>query len=210
MLNFITTKEPTYSRLFCCSFNMMKTISIFTILLIFNSLKLSAQSLTFINYLDEPSYSLVNKYKAQKGLVIIFLDPECPMCQKYTYTLTTLANKYSNPDMLNFIGIISGNAVEESVITQYAKHYKINFPIFVDTTYVLSDFLGAKITPEVFLLDSNSSIIYKGLIDNWYYSLGRKRSKPTEHYLEDNIKTVIEDKPLKYLSNDAIGCIIYK
>ncbi len=158
--------------------------------------------------IDTDASTFIKNNSGEKGLVIFFLDPECPMCQKYTYTINKLSKENSELNNLNFIGVFSGKGINESTISDYIKRYKIQFPAFLDTGFIVSDFLAAKVTPEVFLLDENEVIFYRGMIDNWYYMLGKRRNKPTENYLEENIKSLLSRQAAKYPSNKPFGCII--
>lgn len=163
-----------------------------------------------IRKVNSNAAAFIKNNKGEKGLVIFFLEPECPMCQKYTYTINAITKKKPETHKLNFIGIFSGKDINETSVSNYIERYKIQFPVFIDTNFVVADYLAATVTPEVFLLDKNDTVFYHGMIDNWYYSLGRRRNKPTEHYLEDNIHSLLNKQSAKYPSNEALGCIIYK
>lgn len=78
----------------------------------------------------------------------------------------------------------------------------------MDRNFALTKQLNAKITPEVFVVNENRTILYHGAINNWYYALGKNRMHITEHYLEDAIKAILhKEKILKdYVA--AIGCFI--
>ncbi len=154
--------------------------------------------------------AFISNQKGEEGLVIFFLEPECPMCQKYTFAINAIEKENSETNKLNFIGIFSGKGIKESNILNYIERYKIQFPVFLDTGFVVADYLSAKVTPEVFLLDKNDTIFYHGMIDNWYYALGKRRNKPTENYLKDNISSLLNEQTAKYFSNEALGCILYK
>ena len=62
------------------------------------------------------------------------------------------------------------------------------------------------VTPEVFI-EYNKNLIYRGMIDNSYQSLG-EWSMPTEHYLVNILTDLVNGLDVKYSETEAIGCFI--
>ncbi len=139
--------------------------------------------------------------------VIIFLSPSCPMCQNYSLVLNQLNDHYKEKGIA-FYGIFSGQERDTLEQKTFAKTYKINFDLLLDEKKQLANNLHATITPEVFLIDTNKEIIYKGSIDNWLIEPGKKRSIVTEHYLEDALWAVTSGNKIKISSTEAKGCLI--
>lgn len=152
--------------------------------------------------------TFLQTHSGAKGIVVLFLDPECPMCQKYAHTYNHLTDLVDSLKEVTFIGVFPGIKYNETKILPYLKRNKLKMQVFIDPDLVLTTYLKATITPEVFILDKSNSIIYQGLVDNWFYSLGRRRSKATELYLEDNLRNFVKDIPLKYQTTRAMGCFI--
>ena len=50
----------------------------------------------------------------------------------------------------------------------YARVHDIEFPLLKDLGNAVADRLGAQRTPEVFVLDQNASVRYRGRIDDQY------------------------------------------
>src|SRR5690349_14975064 len=65
-----------------------------------------------------------------KPVVYIFLSPECPLCKNYAPVLQELQNRYKD---VQFYGIISGKTFNKAEVSEYARDYKITFPILMDT-----------------------------------------------------------------------------
>ncbi|MFT5311332.1 MAG: hypothetical protein ACI8VL_002248, partial [Bacteroidia bacterium] len=78
----------------------------------------------------------------------------------------------------------------------------------LDNGNQLAQNLGATVTPEVFVLNSESEIIYSGKIDNWVNDLGKKKLEVSEHYLEDALTAFIKGKPINQKETTPIGCLI--
>ncbi|MBK8704042.1 MAG: redoxin domain-containing protein [Saprospiraceae bacterium] len=138
------------------------------------------------------------------GLVVIMLDAECPICQKYTLTLRELEARYPRTA---FVGVFTKWNKEEDM-EDFAGQYELDMPLLQDPRHRLVRALKATTTPEVFLFDRQGALQYRGAIDNWFYALGNYRPQITEFYLEDAIKALAEGKAVPVKVTKPIGCII--
>jgi hypothetical protein len=90
----------------------------------------------------------------------------------------------------------------------FIAHYQVSFPAIRDADSKIAGFFGATTTPEAFLTDSGSHVLYKGAIDNWAPELGRHRTVITEHYLYDALDSARANKPVRVKETQAVGCFI--
>jgi peroxiredoxin len=135
--------------------------------------------------------------------VLVVLGTECPICIKYTRTLTDLTRTF--PDVA-WLGVF--NRWEDSLaVGQFVENYKIPFPVVLDPQQVLIQQLDAHVTPEVFVLDQKCRILYRGAIDNWFYELGKRRSVITENFLVDALEATQQGKPLLIKATKPVGCV---
>jgi peroxiredoxin len=142
----------------------------------------------------------------KKMLAVIFLSPECPLSQNYTLTLNKLYAKYKSD--VDIVGVFPGSAYSATAYNSFNKKYDIKFTLVTDKDKRMVKLLGAKITPEVFLMDERRIVFYSGAIDNWAISLGKQRTNVTEHYLEDAIQGQLDHVMLKVKQTKAVGCLI--
>lgn len=156
--------------------------------------------------LNGESESLHSFMEGRKGMVLIFLAPDCPLSQYYTLPLRNLFNEYSKH--VAFTGIIPGMDSGLEELAQYKKRYLIPFELLFDEKLKLTRKLKATITPEVFLLDENTEVIYSGAIDDAAVDLTVKRQIVRNHYLKDALDDLVNHKPVKVNRTKAIGCII--
>ena len=138
---------------------------------------------------------------------VVFLSPECPLCQNYTLTLNNMIKKYWNNNV-KIIGIFPGTFFSKADFLDFKKKYKVSFPLYTDASNMLTKRLGATVTPEVFLIDSQGKIQYKGRIDNWAYEVSRKRKVITQHDLQNALESLIHHQPILVTQTKAIGCFI--
>ena len=143
----------------------------------------------------------------QAATVVLFMDPECPVTQKYGATLRQLHEEWQEKDVA-VVAVYPVVGIDNETITEFAQGYRYNFTHLPDPQQQLSQALQASTTPEVFLLDSLGQVRYRGAIDNWFYELGRYRRVVTEHYLEDALTSYLQGDPVVIAKTEAIGCLI--
>ncbi len=157
------------------------------------------------NY-DGEMYSLED-YQENKLTVFIFLGHECPICQKYGHKLRTLHKEFQQQN-IQLYGIVPLRDVDLKTIEDYASLYDFEFPVLHDKQRILTDLFQATVTPHVFVVDSEGNQVYEGMIDNWFYALGKYRKVITQHYLDDAIAAYLDNKPIPVQKTDPIGCFI--
>jgi hypothetical protein len=136
------------------------------------------------------------------GTVIVPFDPECPVCKDSGEELKRLAAEY--PEFRFYLVLVHPN---ERIISA-AKTFAQDFRGTVTIDNGICKMLNAKVTPEVFVLDSALNVRYSGAIDNYFYKLGRRRAKPTQKYLEDALDAVRKSEFPKIKRVEPIGCYI--
>lgn len=159
-----------------------------------------------LNTLQHQNFSFT-KLSAHKAAAIIFLQPECPFCNSYGKTLRHLDSVLTEKGIL-LIGVVAGKNYPENDINAYCEKNQLHFSMLLDPDFILQKKLNAIITPEAFLVSNTGEVLYRGLIDNWAYEIGKVRPMVTEHYLTDAVTALLENKPITPDSTKAIGCYI--
>ncbi len=145
-------------------------------------------------------------YKQSKLVVVAVLGTECPLAKLYAPRLAQLHAKYKDHGVA-FLGI---NANRQDSVTEIAAHariHKIQFPVLKDLGNKVVDQLGAKRTPEVFILDEKRAIRYWGRIDD-QYGVGYIRDEPKRNDLALAIDELLAGKPVSQSLTEAVGCHI--
>ncbi|MBO9153461.1 redoxin domain-containing protein [Chitinophaga sp. GCM10012297] len=136
----------------------------------------------------------------------VFLSPDCPLSRNYTLTLNDI--QQSRKNALQIIGVFPDAGYSDNEIKAFKDKYAISFALVSDKRSQLQHFTRAAITPEVFLYDNRGALLYKGAIDDWVVSLGRKKHQPEKHYLADAIDNSLQHKTVSPAETKAIGCFI--
>ncbi|MFN3192280.1 MAG: redoxin domain-containing protein [Aureliella sp.] len=145
-------------------------------------------------------------FQNAKVVVLAFLGTECPMAKLYGPTLSRLQDEFKGRDV-QFLGISSNKQDSLTELTAYVNRYKLSFPMLKDLGNKVADKLGAKRTPEVFVLDSERNVCYQGRIDD-QYGVGYAREKAQKTELRDAIVELLDGKPVSKPKTNALGCII--
>ena len=133
--------------------------------------------------------------------VLFFVSEDCPLCKAYQPTIQNL-NRILNADTWN-VAIIrpdlpSNNGFNMGVFGKETG----------DSSGELSKLLGATVTPEVIILNSQSSVLYRGAIDNYSSETGKHRTKASKQYLMNAIREITANGRTTIKFNTPVGCYI--
>ncbi|MCA9007996.1 MAG: redoxin domain-containing protein, partial [Planctomycetaceae bacterium] len=148
----------------------------------------------------------LKKQPDQKVTVVCFLGAECPLARLYGPKLNELQAAYQ-PQGVRLIGVNSNQQDSLEDVQAYVKKYKIQFPMAKDYGNEVADRYQAVRTPEVFVLDENLKIQYRGRIDNQYLP-GISRAETTSNDLKNALDQVLSGKPVKLAVTEPNGCFI--
>jgi peroxiredoxin len=145
-------------------------------------------------------------YKNKKAVVIIFVGTECPIANLYIPTLKDMHKKYAERGV-QFLAVNSNDQDTLANVVAHAKERDVPFPVLKDRDHKAADALGARRTPEAFLLDSRRFIRYHGRIDD-QYGYAYRRAVPTKAELKDAIEELLAGKPIATPQTEVQGCVI--
>ncbi|MBI1900730.1 MAG: redoxin domain-containing protein [Planctomycetia bacterium] len=142
----------------------------------------------------------------KKLVVAAFLGVECPLARRYGQRLGNIARDYE-PRGVAFVGVMSNSQDSATDIAAYAKEHGIDFPLLKDDRHVAADRFGAERTPEVFVLDEERRIRYRGRIDD-QYAVGIGRAQPQRYDLIAALDELLAGKAVTQPRTQAPGCLI--
>lgn len=148
----------------------------------------------------------VRLVSADLPTILVLLSPECPMSVSYTRTLSQLQKEFHS--LVRIFALVPGSTYPDEKVMTFSKAYGLNFPIYTDRKLQLTQKLKATVTPEAFLFNAEGKLVYSGAIDNWLQELGKKKTKPDQHYLRKALLHCLngEPSPLPYVTPQ--GCLI--
>jgi len=138
---------------------------------------------------------------AEKPTVVVFVSTRCPISNAFNYRLNALYTRFS--DRVQFV-VVDSNANESlEEIVAHAKAMEYDFPVFQDVDNSLADLLGAKATPDSFVIDRYGRVVYHGYIED---ALNQQRSR--DPALRLAIESTLADRPVTRRETHARGCAI--
>jgi len=144
----------------------------------------------------------------KKGILIIFMCNHCPYVKHIKKHLSKLARDYQND-----IGTIAINANDierypkdrPEKMVEDAKKFDYPFPYLFDETQQTAKAYGAACTPDIYLVDKNHRLVYRGQYDDSRPANG----KPvTGKDLRNAIERLLEDKDPIEDQKPSMGCNI--
>ncbi len=156
--------------------------------------------------IDGKEVRLQADYRNCKATVVTFLGTECPLVKLYVSRLNQFASEFADNN-IQFLGISSNRHDSIEELKAFARVHKLEFPVLKDPGNKIADLFKAKRTPEVFVLDDNFTIVYRGAIDD-QYTYGVQQADARNHFLKDVLSAIVENNELSFESTEASGCII--
>jgi thiol-disulfide isomerase/thioredoxin len=139
--------------------------------------------------------------------VVLFMAPQCKICQYYSLTLRQLYEQYSTKGV-HFEAFMPGEWITDSIADAYQTRFRLPFDVNPDQT--LHYELGATAVPEVFLLDEDGKVLYHGRIDDSYEAIGKRRTHVKHHELKNALDDALAQRMPSVPFVQPVGCIIEK
>jgi thiol-disulfide isomerase/thioredoxin len=146
------------------------------------------------------------KSASGKVVVLVFVRTDCPVSNRYAPTIQKLSAEHASK--VTFWLVYPSKSESAGVIRKYEREYGYKIPALRDPQHALVSESQVQVTPEVAVFDASQHLVYHGRIDNLYEDIGRARSAPTTHELEDAIAAALSGKSLAVGATHAVGCYI--
>ena len=141
-----------------------------------------------------------------RGTVLAFTGVECPIAKLYGPRLAELHEEYG-PEGIRFLGIDPNYQDKPDEIRARAAAVGIQFPILRDPFQVVTHELAVTRTTEVFLLDQDFEVVYRGALDD-QYGVGTQKPFPRNEYLIEAVEALLAGEEPETQRTDAPGCLI--
>ena len=88
--------------------------------------------------------------------VLVFYSTECPISNSYSPTLSTLIDSFPAKSV-KWIGICVDPDLSDSEVETHARDFSLKFPVVRDRQGAFARKIGAKMTPEAFVIDKDGT-----------------------------------------------------
>jgi peroxiredoxin len=148
----------------------------------------------------------VEEVRAKKLVVVAFVRVDCPLASLYASRLAELARSYDKKGVA-FFGVDPSPLDSPTELARFAKEQDLPFPLLKDVGNELADRLGVERTPEVFVLDSNRIVRYRGRVDD-QFGFGIHRPAPSRRDLAAAIDELLAGRSVTTPRTETAGCKI--
>ena len=147
-----------------------------------------------------------------KTVVLEWFNPGCPFVRK-SHTVGSLkdAAARATADGVVWLAINSaapgkqGNGVDAN--RKVAAEYAMKHPVLLDESGTVGHVYGATNTPNMFVIDPQGTLVYRGAIDN---SPDGEGQSPTDgklvNYVDEALAALKAHQPVKVPETKAYGC----
>jgi len=142
----------------------------------------------------------------QAGTVVVVRDPGCPVSRRYGPRIAQLATQYATAGF-GFVFIYPRADLTTEQRLQDAATLAIPGIYAERGSFALAEQLGVKSTGDVFVLDTEHRLRYRGAVDD-QFGIGYTKDLPTSHYLRNAMDAILNDDAVAVPATSAPGCYI--
>lgn len=143
----------------------------------------------------------------KKAIILIFLSFDCPVSNSYAKPLADIHKRF-HPYGVSLIGLTTNEDQTPAEVARIAKGFDIPFPVVIDHDFKAANALKANTTPEVFVLDGDYVLRYRGRIDNAFYARLKRNYEVSCHDLHQVLGELMSGRPVSVQATEPIGCPI--
>ena len=151
------------------------------------------------------------KEENEKSTVFVFTTVDCPIANSLSPTIRRIFHEFQSSP-LNFVLVYVDKDLSEKEVRAHGKDYGLSEIecIVIDREHQIINVSKADITPQAAIFGPDHQLKYIGAINNLFSGYGDKKAKATQHYLRDNLKSVLAQRKLPYPETKTYGCYIPK
>ncbi|MCG5057332.1 MAG: thioredoxin family protein [Limnoraphis sp. WC205] len=154
---------------------------------------------------DGEVHHLARYLERYRAVAVIFMSNQCSNVLLYLERLKQLQQEYADQGV-TLVGINANDAIRSpednfEKMKEFAQGNHLNFPYIRDVTQDVANCFGARVIPEVFLLDQQGIICYRGQIDDNPDS-AESISRP---YLKQAIAQLLQGEVIEPSITEAVG-----
>lgn len=138
--------------------------------------------------------------------LILFVSTDCPIANSYAPELRALAAEYE-PRGIRLYVVHADRALAPARAREHATAYELPGTILLDPDHRLVRALGARTTPEAFVV-THDGAVYRGRIDDAWEDLGRRRRVVRTRDLRAALDELLAGRPVSVPVTEPVGCVI--
>jgi len=108
---------------------------------------------------------VMNNYAERPATAVVFLSARCDATERAIAEINRIHGKYRLQNLL-FVGVCSNPAEDGDELRTFSQRRGLIFPVYRDPSGEAARRLGARVTPEIFLLDREGKLAYHGGVND--------------------------------------------
>ncbi len=136
--------------------------------------------------------------------VVVFLNVECPVSNRYVPVLRRLAQEFG-PRGVVLRGLFPERELTRARLEHWEKEYEPGFPVERDRYREEVKRARATRTPEAAVY-VEGKLVYRGRIDDRYTGWGKYRAEATREELRLVLEAALEGRRVQVEWKEAVGC----
>lgn len=145
----------------------------------------------------------IAQHLQQGPVVLFFFGTKCPVARRYTGRLNRLHEEFS-PLGVTIIGVNANRDDSPADVQRFAADMGYKFPVVKDADGMLARHLGATMTPQVFVVGSDSVLRYRGGIDDERYE-----TRVKQQFLRNALVDITSAVPVAVPVAPSFGCTVH-
>lgn len=144
--------------------------------------------------------------EGKKAAVLFFVSPYCPSSNNFGPEMVSIAEDFEGDFTFRYVHSDPSVTAEDRL--RHASLMGFEGPVLDDSKQRLAKRLGAKITPEVVVVDPAGKTLYQGRINDLYLAPTRRQREVTKHDLREVLDAVRNGREIATPRTEAMGCKI--
>jgi len=145
--------------------------------------------------------------RGRHAIVLLFVDPECPISNSYAPEVQRLAAEYGSRGVgFELVYAVPGRDPE--TVRRHVTDFGYELPALLDPEQELALRAGVTTTPEAAVFLPGGELAYRGRIDDRFFDLGKQRAQPTRRELREALDAILAGRPPPVERTEAVGCPI--
>ena len=161
----------------------------------------SRARLSDLAVLDLSGHAMRYSKLSGKVTVVAFISTRCPMSNAFNSRLNALYNEFEN--RVKFVAVNSNANESLDEVRRHAQNIGYDFPVYKDVNNAMADFLGARATPDTFVIDREGTVAYHGYIED-----APNPERARNHALRLAIEAVLQHRRVLMPETHSLGCAI--
>ncbi len=141
-----------------------------------------------------------------KATVIAVTTLECPIAKLLLPRLAELEQRFGAKGV-RFLGLDPDPVDSPAALAARAAEVGARFPILLDPFHAVTTVLGVERTTEVFVLDHDLRLVYRGAVDDQYEE-GARLPEPRWNYLADALDALVAGRDVEVGATEPKGCAL--